>query len=473
MSNKRAKTYKQTAHAYGSKQEYCETEKDMDYNPNTNRCLKKCPKTKKRNTQTYKCVSLKQRGTAKSAKNKMEICHSQNMDYNPKTNRCLKKCKPGHTRSEKSNKCVSLKSRNKPIVEPAEYILSIPIEPIKRAKNDEIENTLNFILKIEESGRTFRETGLKYRAYAMLFTLATLYLLEKYKNDCFVLQQAKTTKGTGVNFGVTYMFNIGSEGDSYNFNKLKILNKPINKFIHQIFKCIQKMKPSDEVIFIPIQFKLKVANGPDFNHANLLVYRKTLNILEHFEPHGKFYKYNNGTLFLEDIVKLMNVNNRKLNYKYYHMDLAYANPILGCPYGFVGFQRIEASLPKLNPGVTENGYCIMWSIFMAEMALMNPTMRNYEIIDKVYTWLDRDNNKNPEYLTNVIRGYYHFVHKYMTEHLKTVYNMNIDVSNEVPSDVLSNIYKEINKNEFVKYNGMEVKDYFDKKDTASLTLSIS
>lgn len=471
MSNKRAKSYKHLTHIYGSKQEYCETEKSMDYNPKTNRCLKKCTKTQKRDPTTYKCVSLrqKQRGTAK---NKMELCQSKNMDYNSKTNRCLKKCKTGHTRSEKTNKCVSLKSRTRPIVEPSKNTLSIPIQPIKRAKNDEIEDTLNFISKIEESGRVFRETGLKYRAYAVLFTLANLYLLEKYKTDCFVLQQAKTTGGTAVNIGVTYMFNIGRERDSYNFDNLKNLNKPLNKFIDQIFKCIAKMKPTDEVIFIPVQFKITVDNGADSNHANLLVYRKTLNVLEHFEPHGRFYKYENGTFFIEDIVKLMNVNNRKLNYKYYQQDLAYSSSVSGCPYGFVGFQRIEASLPKMKPNITENGYCIMWSIFMAEMALMNPTMRNREIIDKVYTWLERDNNKNPEYLTNLIRGYYHFVHKYMKEHLKTVYNMDIDMASEFPPGIIMNICKEINKNDFVKYNGMEVKDYFNKKDSTSITLSI-
>ena len=75
MSNKKERTFKQTTRIYGSKKEYCETEKNMDYNPKTNRCLKKCTKTQKRDLKTYKCVSLKSRGTdtAKSVKNKMEI----------------------------------------------------------------------------------------------------------------------------------------------------------------------------------------------------------------------------------------------------------------------------------------------------------------------------------------------------------------------------------------------------------------
>ena len=467
MSNKKEKSYKQMEHIYSSKEEYCKTEKDMDYNPKTNRCLKKCTKTQKRDPTTYKCVSLRQKHQG-TAKNKMELCQSKNMDYNPKTNRCLKKCKAGHTRSEKTNKCVSLKSK------PTKNTLTLPIQPIpiKRAKNNEIEDTLIFISKFEKGGKAFCKTGLEYRAYATLFTLGTLYLLEKYKNDCFILQQEKNTNGVVLNIGITYMFKIGTINETYEFNNLKNLNKPLNKFIRQIFKCMEKMKPTDEVIFIPIQFSIILQNGVMSNHANLLIYRKTHGIIDHFEPHGSNNRYTNGVLFIKDIVKLMNINNRKLGFKYYYNDVAYVPPNYGCPYGFNGFQRIEASLPKNNPGITEKGYCIMWSIFMAEMALMNPTLRNYEITDKVFDWLNSNNNKNSEYLTNVIRGYYHFVHKYMNNHLKKVYNINFDVSKENPPGIITKICREISNNEFVKYNGSEVKDYFNKKDSASITLSI-
>ena len=456
MSNKKAKTYKHMSHIYGSKQEYCQGEKEMDYNPTTRRCLKKCKTGKTRDNRTYKCISIKQRGTTK------ERCHARNMDYNSKTNRCLKKCKSGKTRSEKTNRCVS-----QPV--DGTVALSIPIQPVKQAKNTEIENTFIFISNIEKLGKPFHETGMEYRAYGILFTLSTLYLLEKYKTNCFVLQQMRSSKKQPMNCGASYMFKLGLEDDPYKFDKLKELNKPLNKFITQVFNCIEKMKPDEDVIFIPIQFKINI----NANHANLLVYRKTLNVLEHFEPNGKFYKYNNGIFFIEDIVDLMNAHNRTLNYKYYSTELKYVKPTFGCPFGFAGFQRIEGAFPKIKPGIVENGYCVMWSIFMAEMVLMNPTLRNHEIIDKIYKWMEQDNNKNPVYLSNIIRGYFHFVHKYINEHLKIKYNVNIDSSKEIPYIYLDRIYKEINKNDFVKYNGMEVQDYFDKKDSASLKLSFS
>ena len=50
--------------------------------------------------------------------------------------------------------------------------------------------------------------------------------------------------------------------------------------------------------------------------------------------------------------------------------------------------------------------------------------------------------------------------------------MDIDMASEFPPGIIMNICKEINKNDFVKYNGMEVKDYFNKKDSTSITLSI-
>ena len=86
------------------------------YNPNTNRCLMECKDGYIRNND-YKCVVNKslikkksKKITKKSSSSKMSkktLCASKNMDYNPKTTRCNKKCKSGETRNNKF-KCVKI-----------------------------------------------------------------------------------------------------------------------------------------------------------------------------------------------------------------------------------------------------------------------------------------------------------------------------------------------------------------------------
>ena len=86
------------------------------YNPNTNRCLMECKDGYIRNND-YKCVVNKslikkksKKITKKSSSSKMSkktLCASKNMDYNPKTRRCNKKCKSGETRNNKF-KCVKI-----------------------------------------------------------------------------------------------------------------------------------------------------------------------------------------------------------------------------------------------------------------------------------------------------------------------------------------------------------------------------
>jgi serine/threonine protein kinase len=96
------------------KKKECPPEKPI-HNPNTNRCLMECKDGYIRNEE-YKCVvnksliKKKSNKTKKSSSSKMSkksACVKKNMDYNPKTTRCNKKCKAGETRNDKF-KCVKI-----------------------------------------------------------------------------------------------------------------------------------------------------------------------------------------------------------------------------------------------------------------------------------------------------------------------------------------------------------------------------
>jgi hypothetical protein len=81
-----------------------------NYNPKTRRCVKSCPKGKKRNS-TFKCVKQSLRNTTRVSKKNIVItvekgkaCPPLKPNYNPKTKRCVKPCPSGKKRNS-SFKC--------------------------------------------------------------------------------------------------------------------------------------------------------------------------------------------------------------------------------------------------------------------------------------------------------------------------------------------------------------------------------
>ena len=78
---------------------------DLDFNPNTKRCVKKCKNTQKRN-DAFKCVSNKN----KTFKSKSPKKCNNNQELNPNTQRCVKKCLVGQIRNGEF-KCVSNKNK--------------------------------------------------------------------------------------------------------------------------------------------------------------------------------------------------------------------------------------------------------------------------------------------------------------------------------------------------------------------------
>lgn len=112
IKDKVEKIYKEELKKEIKKKE-CPPEKPI-YNPNSNRCLMNCKDGYIRNEE-YKCVvnkSLKKKiskklSSRKSKISKNSVCIKKNMDYNPNTRRCNKKCKSNETRNNKF-KCVKI-----------------------------------------------------------------------------------------------------------------------------------------------------------------------------------------------------------------------------------------------------------------------------------------------------------------------------------------------------------------------------
>lgn len=436
------------------KKKYCEDELKKDYNPDTNRCLMKCADNQIRNDKK-RCISNKTKtSNKKNIKDNILKCLKKNKIYNPMSRRCLKKCKDTEIRNKKF-KCVKIKTS--PLIFPKiEY---------KNTTDEEIIDFYSFLHMLNNTGKNYEKEGILYQGFNIFTILFNLYLIKKYDSKCFMYVKSKQPEKSII-------FNIGETKEIYNFKEITDKNTfVLTTFIRQFFNCLKNN--DSEVMVIPIGFKI-IHNGIKISHANMLMYRKNLGIIEHFDPSGAPRNFESVYLFMADLIKLINKKNKESGYSYYTENITYFQPFESC-INHTGIQEIEESIiPDLPKEIEENegrGFCILWSLFFAELSFLNPKMRNYEILNKVYELLDNNNKKDGLFIRNIIRGYLHFMYICISKYLLYHYDLNYDfndaqflrsfISNpKFKNKMLSNIYKKIENQEFFNYYGVDFHDYF-------------
>ena len=431
------------------KQKYCEDELKKDYNEATNRCLIKCANNKIRN-EKKRCISNKTKTTAKTKKNiKHNIlrCLKKNKIYNPMSRRCLKKCKDTEIRNKKF-RCVKVKTTD----------LIFPKIEYANTTDEEIQDFYSFLHMLNETGEKYEREGILYRGFNIFTILFNLYLIKKYNSKCFMYVKSKQ-------HDKSILFNIGDTKAIYNFKEITDNNTfVLSTFIRQFFNCLKNN--DDEVIVIPLGFKI-IHNGISMSHSNMLMYRKHIGIIEHFDPSGAPRNFESVYLFMADVIKLINKKNKESNYSYYKENIIYFQPFESC-INHTGIQEIEESIiPTLPKEIEQNegkGFCTLWSLFFAELSFLNPKMRNYEILNKVYEMLDKNNKKDGLFIRNIIRGYLHFMYICISKYISDNYDLNYDfndrdflkkfVSNpKLKNKILRKIYKKIENQEFLDYYG--------------------
>jgi len=236
----------------------------------------------------------------------------------------------------------------------------------------------------------------QWSGYEIIDTLFYLYLFNKYKNNCLIKHP-----------GITSNIALGLE--------LHITEKVANRKIYkdhllsvskQLSECIGRNLNS---IVIPLYLKTTNGNG---GHANLLIYRKNDNTIEHFEPHGAYYllSTNNQMNKLIDIRlnEFMSILNKQLKQNNKPpVKLIPSNDV--CPV-IKGLQALEESSTKQKLPLEGGGYCAAWSMFFTELALKNPTIPSNELLNIIYNKLDKDPEKQSNYLRQVIIGYINLIY---------------------------------------------------------------
>ena len=124
-----------------------------------------------------------------------------------------------------------------------------------------------------------------------------IYLFKKYKMNCFMTQQS--SGGVGK---IGILIKIKESKDP-------IMQENIDSDAESLISCILE---GEEIIVIPVSIMVDIA-GFFGCHSNLLIYRRSFNQLEHFEPHGATFQGKHAEIINREIELYMTLLMEKIN----------------------------------------------------------------------------------------------------------------------------------------------------------------
>ena len=254
-----------------------------------------------------------------------------------------------------------------------------------------------------------------------------LYLFKKYRTPCFLIEPTNDfwdILGLNLNIREVYSVEESAQITSYLENLAK-----------KLVECIIN---DVNIIIIPLTLILYYPDGKRTAHANVLIYRKKFNHIEHFEPHGKTGSFGNNELnksielFISQFIDYVNMELFKKrpaktkDFKF--IELIESNQV--CPYLY-GFQAHEESSTMFKISELEGeGYCTAWSMFFTELCLKNPSMTSSQIITSVFSTA-RLKKSILDYFRNVIRGYATFINEKIATYFKFLLDDSIIDLNKI------------------------------------------
>ncbi len=259
---------------------------------------------------------------------------------------------------------------------------------------------------ITEVIRSKQNDILAWPAIETLTKFFYLYLFKKYKHNCRI--RINTTDEEG---------NISKNlGINYDLSKTPRYNQLISREAAMQFKgCYDA---GDDMIVIPIGIK-----DSKSGHANFLLFKREPNTIERFEPYG--YKLSDE---LKDVERHIRTFVDEVNSL---LARSQARPIMYIPFeescdefGIQALEGIEVNTLGLKRQENEGGgYCAIWSLFLTELSLANPSMTQKELI-QIITHVKIESNT---YFIDIARGYVYLFYEKMEKYIDNFLpeNMNL------------------------------------------------
>ena len=284
--------------------------------------------------------------------------------------------------------------------------------PVPYKQSEKVSKSLK---KIDNKLKALKKTGtekiLSFVGSNEVEAMFYLYLFKKYKSNCFLHDKSLGIRILGMSILIS---------ETYEPKEIKENQDQLDNLSKILVGCITNL--NTKIIIVPVQLRFS-----DGGHANVLIYRKNLNQIEHFEPHGRKYSRNEDNVdnkIIEKWIKLfvLKINARLQLIKQPSVKLIESSEV--CPY-IDGLQNMEgwSTLTKIA-GVEPMGYCVAWSMFFTELCLKNPDIPSSTLINYIFNTLQSMGNiEKRNYLKSVIRGYATFVNekidKYFSVFLKS------------------------------------------------------
>ena len=285
--------------------------------------------------------------------------------------------------------------------------LDLP-EPIKVKKN--IKKQLD---DLEQKGKNIYP----FDGVPFIQVLIYLYLIKKYKSKCIIHTKEEYFFNRHIGIGFPAKVTLDKT------DKLELMEQ-FKEVAQIVAKCINN---GENTVIIPLTYS-RGRGG----HANMLIYKKNLNIIEHFEPHGSQYIDNPRlqqfiTNYMLEFVKLLNLELHKFKIQ----PTTYVEASNVCPY-IEGLQLIEGKSKLPSNKFESPGYCLAWSFFFTELCLKNLELSSKDVLENIYNYLTTKPNTS-NYLKQVIRGYSGYIAEIIDKYLEIFFKPKISITELINS----------------------------------------
>jgi hypothetical protein len=332
----------------------------------------------------------------------------------------MKECPPGKVLNPKTNRCIKEKTIKRRIKVPK------PTREDTEFSGKQIDEMLTFIIKKGKEPITDTYSGIE-----TFYNTFFLYLFKKYRSNCYVIGRNMTKEDDEEDDLPPMNIEINLRATS--------TTQDHEHFTNLIKNCIIKQRTP--IIIIPLSVIDEYGRG----HFNVLIYRRDLNHIEHFEPYGPFFGGNESKH--KEIEKDINKYITHLN-KHIPTPVKFISSSQICPFD-AGVQYMDEFLRKnrgtlIDPREPSEGYCTIWSLFFTELVLKNPERTSYDLIYDIMTKVSGDE------LINLARGYTKIVCNKLQQIYSVLYDKSVttdEIIDSIESYDIMDVILEIVANE--------------------------
>jgi hypothetical protein len=264
----------------------------------------------------------------------------------------------------------------------------------------------------------------------LIYYLYLFHLFKKYKHtdSIYIHDYDIFKKGINLDYKIESYSNSVLERPDRTWS-IFFMQEPLFSYIQFL---ISKIQMGSDILIIPLMINVtNVTTNPDgttsedtITHKNVLIYKRCLNALEHFEPYGDYFKGRSvDTDIRKCLLQLTNYINItcRTKIKFYDNKSTSLNRNRSIPYSSnnypsAGPQSLEFWAPEYTQFERDKGYCVAWSLLFIELSLKYPTKSikqiNKKIMEEVIeSILKHEGNPQPR-AVNFSRRYLYLARNY-------------------------------------------------------------